>query len=74
MQPAHLGIDWDGPLPFTGDNVVDVDPPEQPLNDADYDELCTRINPLEQSAEYGVDLYSETLQYVLCKIIASNSN
>ena len=73
-QPRLSGIDWDGPLPFdSSSNVVDVDPPDVPLSDADYEELVTTLNPLEPSAEYGLDLYCETLHFVLSNVITDSS-
>ena len=69
---THFGIDWDGPLPCCSDNAVDVEPPEQPLGILNYQELCLRINPLEQSAEYGMELYSETILYVYNKLAQVN--
>ena len=67
---AQLGIDWDGPLPPTdcSENTVYVDPPQQPLTSLDYQELCATINPLDPSSEYGIELYVETLQFVLNKL------
>ena len=70
INTAQLGIDWDGPLPPTdvSENTVYVDPPEQPLTSLDYQELCVTINPLDPSSEYGIELYIETLQFVLNKL------
>ena len=67
MTYSKWGIDWDGPLPPTdcSENTVYVDPPERPLTDTDFQELCARINPLDSSSEYGLELYVETLQFVL---------
>ena len=69
-QVAHIGIDWDGPLPYDGDNTVQVDPPGQPLCCADYQDLCNNVNPLQQSTEYGVEVYSATIRYVYSKIVS----
>ena len=70
LNVAQLGIDWDGPLPPTdcSDNTVYVDPPQQPLTPLDYQELSITINPLDPSSEYGIELYIETLQFVLNKL------
>ena len=67
LDIQHMGIDWDGPLPPTdcSENTVYVDPPQQPLTNTDFHELCTTINPLDSSSEYGLELYVETLQFVL---------
>lgn len=62
---ATLGIDWDGPLATDRDeNTVVVDPPLQPLLASDFKELCQSINPLEQSSNYGMDLYLECMAFV----------
>ena len=70
LDVQQMGIDWDGPLPPTdcSENTVFVDPPRQPLTDLDYQELCATINPLDSSSEYGLELYVETLQFVLGKL------
>ena len=78
MQVQELqsfGIDWNGPLPFSDDNIVNVDPPQLPLSHQDYQELCTQVNPIEPSSEHGIELYIETVQFVLSKnlIIASTN-
>ncbi len=41
------GIDWNGPIPFTEDNVVDIDLPPSLLCYQDYQELSQTINPLD---------------------------
>ena len=59
---AQFGIDWDGPMP---ENVTDetVEVPSIPclLTDCDYAELCTNINPLATSSNYGIDIYLDCL-------------
>ena len=72
QQLQSLGIDWSGPLSFS-DNTVNVDPPEMPLSTQDYQELCIQVNPLEPSSEYGIELYIETVQFVLNKVIFSTN-
>lgn len=66
----QIGIDWDGPLPPTdcSETTVYVDPPEQPLTTSDYQELCATINPLDPSSEYGLELYVETVDFVINKL------
>ena len=73
QQLQSTGIDWNGPLPFDDDNIVNVDPPQLPLNPLDFQELCININPLEPSSEYGMELYTETVHFVINKVMASTN-
>lgn len=60
-----LGIDWNGPLPDSSDeNSVDVDPPPQVITD---EELEGRVHPLDPSSQYGLELYIESVEFVLNK-------
>ena len=60
QQFQSIGIDWSGPLSFNDDNTVIVDAPQMPLSTQDYQELCIKVNPLEPSSEYGIELFSKT--------------
>jgi hypothetical protein len=66
---AQFGIDWDGPMP---ENVTDetVEVPSIPclLTDCDYAELCTNINPLATSSNYGIDIYLDCLEFMHRKL------
>lgn len=73
QQLQSLGIDWSGLLSFSDDNTVNVDPPEMPLSTHDYQELCIHVNPLEPSSEYGIELYIETVQFILNKMMVSTN-
>ena len=73
QQLQSLGIDWSGPLSFSDDNTVNGDPPQLPLSIQDYQELCTQMNPLAPSSEYGIELYTETMHFVLSKMMASTN-
>ena len=73
QQLQSLGIDWNGPLPFSDDNIVNADPPQLPLSPQDYQELCIQVNPLEPSSEYGIELYIETVQFVINKVMACSN-
>ena len=64
-----MGIDWNGPLPFSDDSTVSVEPPVQPLNDQDYIELCNTINPTGPSNNYAIDIYCDTLGFILAKLM-----
>ena len=66
-----LGIDWNGPLPDPSDEnsvIVDVDPPPQVLTDQDYQELLGRVDPLDPNSQYGIELYIESVEFVLSKL------
>ena len=69
-QQQQLGVDWGGPLPADADdaNIVNVDPVDAPISDADYLEMVTLVNPLETSAEHGTDLYINALTFTFNKI------
>lgn len=41
-----------------------------PLTDSDYAQMCTNINPLAVSSDYGIDIYLESLEFVLAKLTA----
>lgn len=62
-----FGIDWDGPIPVAEETMVCVDPPDSPLSKHDIRCLSMTINPLEQSNSYGMDLYVETLEYIVAR-------
>lgn len=58
-------MDWDGPIPdANSDNAVVVDPPQCPLCQEHLEALSNCINPLDDSQEYGIDVYVECLQFV----------
>ena len=39
-----------------------------PLSNSEYTELCEQINPLAESAEHGIDIYLNCLQFVRRKL------
>lgn len=43
------------------------DPPSMPLQEQDYQDLRNTIDPLEPSSEYGIELYCETLAFVIAR-------
>ena len=62
---AWYGIDWNGPLPpLPGDSVVVVNPPVIALEQSVYDELITRINPLEACRDFGIQLYVDCIDFI----------
>ncbi len=42
---------------------------ENPLSDQDYEELCTSISPYSDSNCFGVDLYTQVVDFVCQKLI-----
>lgn len=65
----QLGIDWNGPIPFDEDlNTVDVDPPPQVLTEEDFQELSERVYPLDPTSQYGIELYIQSIEFVLNKL------
>ena len=68
MWANIYGIEWDGPIPFEDDHTVDVDPPPQLLCQEDYHELVERVHPLDNTSQYGIELYTQSIEFVLNKI------
>ena len=68
-QGPFFGIDWNGPIPYVNDDdTVRVSEIFRPLQDMDVEELKQTVNPLAQSANYGVDLYLNTLSFIQTKL------
>ena len=66
---AYYGIDWDGPLPDVEEaGSVEVPCIPNPLGREDMQELKYTICPTTHSDNYGIDLYSRTLQFTLNKL------
>ena len=68
-----FGIDFDGPQPaeeIDGEmscnesTSVEVPQTELPIAQEAFHELSRSINPLRESEFYGVDIYSEVLQFL----------
>ena len=51
-------------LQMSGMVTVEVPITASPLNTAQYEALTHRINPLQNSDFYGVDLYTEVLSFL----------
>ena len=65
----YYGIDWDGPLPDAEEaGSVEVPRIPNPLGREDMEELEYTICPTAFSEDYGIDVYSRTLQYTLNKL------
>lgn len=66
------GIDWDGPLSMDGDvESVQIPPIENRLSDDDYSELARAVSPLDQSDNYGLDIFFTTLTFVKSHAISN---
>lgn len=64
------GMDWYAPNPSDdGLSIVSVEDVEIPFDNRTYENLL-QIDPLENSTEYGIDLYIRALEVVS---MASNS-
>ena len=58
---SAYGIDYDAPIPSQDDkNGIEV-PECAYINDADLTSLKLVIDPLQQSNEYGIDIYENTV-------------
>ena len=59
------GIDEDVPVPSNSDtSCVEVPDCAYQLSDIDLASLKLAIDPLQQSNEYGIDIYERTLQFL----------
>ena len=65
-----IGIDWNGPLPFSEDSTVFVESPVQPLNDQDSIELCNTIDPFGSST--GISKSVVQKYFVSCLRMRTN--
>ena len=61
-------MDWDGPLPVDDDSTVFVPDTLMPLSTTDIEELVSLVNPLANSEQFGIDLYVQSVQFVLSRI------
>lgn len=64
------GVDWDGPIPVLDecDDIVTVPPTIRPLSINESQELQLAIDPLTESADYGVDLFLQCICFVRSKL------
>ncbi len=61
------GIDWDGPIPYN-ENEITVPQTFCPLNERNVQELMDTILPSAPCSDYGIDLYTSTVSFILQKI------
>ena len=57
-------IDWDGPIPLDDDNTVVIPNCNHQLDEDQLEELSNTVDPLDQSQNYGIDVYLSALQFV----------
>ena len=63
----HFGIDWDGPVAEQSELDQSVDVPElrNAISFQREQELRQLINPLEESDCYGLNIYMQTVRFVV---------
>ena len=61
---ASYGVDPEGPEPDDEDGTVIVPRLNFQLQPEDYQQLTIMINPLSHSANYGIDLYEQVIQFI----------
>ena len=62
---SMYGIDEDAPVPSNSDaSTVEVPDCAYQISDIDLASLKLAIDPLQQSNEYGIDIYERTLQFL----------
>ena len=59
-----FGIDWNGPLSDEDDSQVSVPHTHCPLSQDQFVSLQSRVSPLGDSENHGIDLYLQTLTFV----------
>ncbi|XP_066921422.1 uncharacterized protein [Clytia hemisphaerica] len=68
-QLEYYGVDWEGPINTQPRSEVNLMEPACPLQERDFMELQRLVDPTSESADYGVDLYKKTLEYIYRKIM-----
>ena len=62
---SAYGIDYNAPIPSQNDeNGIEVPECAYNINDADLTSLKLVIDPLQQSNEYGIDIYENTVRFL----------
>ena len=62
---SAYGIDYNAPIPSQNDeNGIEVPECAYNINDADPTSLKLVIDPLQQSNEYGIDIYENTVRFL----------
>lgn len=62
------GIDWNAP--FSNEESVDsvVSGTDCPLSSADLAQLCTLVNSMAETDDYGINHYISTVQFVQSRV------
>ena len=61
------GIDWDGPLPddpVETPDAVTVPETPNPMVPSIFQEMCEQVHPLEESLNYGIDLFMQAKSFL----------
>ena len=66
-QANEFGVDWEEPNSESSSCTTKVDVPDTncPIPELYYVRLKASINPLSESLHYGIDLYNESLNFVM---------
>ena len=64
INENEYGIDWNGPAPLNNNDNIELSNINCPLNSNQYLELQNNILPLEESNNYGIEIYLHTLSTV----------
>jgi hypothetical protein len=67
-----FGIDWDGPLPtefYNGETAeegqrIEIPNIDAPISADQFYQLEIQVNPYEPSANYGIELFMRTLEFL----------
>ena len=60
---SKYGIDYDAPIP-SQDNEDGIKVPERAYSISDTDMTALKLYPLQQSNEYGMDVYEHIIQFL----------
>jgi hypothetical protein len=64
INPTEYGIDWNGPIPSVESDTVIVNEPGNILNNDQYTNLISRVNPLQIDDCYGINVYLKCVSVV----------
>lgn len=64
INPTEYGIDWNGPIPSVESDTVIVNEPGNILDNDQYTNLISRVNPLQIDNCYGINVYLECVSVV----------
>ena len=64
INENEYGVDWDGPSNSNDNENLNFSNIPCPLNNEQYNELQNAVLPLEQSNNYGIEIYLHALSVV----------